>query len=266
MSASQPTVICSANLSIAWANAFLHAHDARGRGLAPLVVSIGSFSGPLPIEDSDIRKYTDAALARCKKVPIRATGLTIFPYDMWVRRGKQNCDAFSAFCVERLLPRLRKRDKRNALGTYFARMMSFTGKSKDGDRTVNQLSHVVALLKQHRRPRESALQLACFDPAKDHTRQPVRGFPCLQQLGIALDDENRFAINAFYPTQYMFDRAYGNYLGLCHLGAFISHETGLIFSGLSCFVGRPLLGKVTKGAIDDLVKRLRQRVVLLNGV
>ena len=30
------------------------------------------------------------------------------------------------------------------------------------------------------------------------------------------------AISAFYPCQYVFDRGYGNYLGLSHLGKFIA--------------------------------------------
>lgn len=119
---------------------------------------------------------------------------------------------------------------------------------RDGVRVVNQLQFVIDLLKRDRRPRESALQITCFDPAKDHTGQPVRGFPCLQQVSIAYDDDGRLAVNAFYPMQYIFDRAYGNYLGLCHLGEFLAHETQLRFSRLTCFIGKPELGEPNEHA------------------
>lgn len=74
--------------------------------------------------------------------------------------------------------------------------MASTGLTREGRRDVNQLQHVVGLLRRKPRPRKSALQLACFDPAKDHTGQPVRGFPCLQQVSVAYDDAGRLAVNA----------------------------------------------------------------------
>ena len=34
-------------------------------------------------------------------------------------------------------------------------------------------------------------------------------------------------MTGFYATQYVVERAYGNYLGLCRLGEFMAHEMGL---------------------------------------
>ena len=99
-----------------------------------------------------------------------------------------------------------------------------------------------------------SLQISCFDPAKDHTGQPVRGFPCLQQISISYDDDGGLAVNAFYLMQYIFDRAYGNYLGLCHLGEFLAHETDLRFSRMTCFIGKPELGDVPKRDLAALVE------------
>jgi hypothetical protein len=45
------------------------------------------------------------------------------------------------------------------------------------------------------------------------------------------------AINAFYATQYVFDKAYGNYLGLAQLGAFMAHELNLPLARLNVTVG-----------------------------
>jgi hypothetical protein len=96
------------------------------------------------------------------------------------------------------------------------------------------------------------LQAACFDPLKDHTGQSVRGFPCLQQVSFAHDQNDGLAVNAYYPTQYVFDRGYGNYLGLCHLGHFMAHELGLQLLRVNCYIGRPELGNATKSSLRAL--------------
>jgi len=225
-------------------------------------VSIGDFSTPLPAETEDVRNATDAALAENELNIVRITALTIFPYEMWCRRKKMDCEQFTAFCLEKLLPRMKARNSQNRHGTYFERMMNFQGLKNDGEpRAVNQLLFVIGLLKNRTKwPRESALQISCFDPAKDHTGQPVRGFPCLQQVSVALDGQGNIALNAYYPTQYIFDRAYGNYLGLCQLGAFIAHETGLKFVRLNCFVGKPERGTVSKTKLEHLLEVVRAHV------
>jgi hypothetical protein len=44
-------------------------------------------------------------------------------------------------------------------------------------------------------------------------------------------------VNAFYATQYMVERAYGNYVGLCRLGRFVAHELDLPLVRFTCFAG-----------------------------
>lgn len=39
---------------------------------------------------------------------------------------------------------------------------------------------------------------------------------------------------AFYPHQYLFQRAYGNYLGLIQLGRFVAHEMHLTLTAMTC--------------------------------
>lgn len=261
MSVLGPMQIEANDIAVAWGRLFLHLFDASKATLSPALVSITTNNSQLPTELQDVREAVDAALETFDLNIVRVSALTIFPFDMWCRRNKPNCEEFSALCVNRLLPRLKKRDSRNRLGTYFERMMAYTGTRKNALRTVNQLQFVIDLLKHRSKwPRESALQITCFDPAKDHTGQPVRGFPCLQQVGIAHDGDGKIAVNAYYPTQYIFDRAYGNYLGLCHLGAFIAHETDLEFVRLNCFVGKPELGTVSKKSIAALAQLVRSHV------
>jgi thymidylate synthase len=169
--------------------------------------------------------------------------------------------------VKRFFPRLKACDARNRLGTYFERMMNFTGQRGGKGTTVDQLGFIIDLLRNPQRwPRQSALQLSCFDPAKDHTGQPVRGFPCLQQVALSHDGDKRIAVHAFYPTQYIFDRGYGNYVGLCHLGSYIAHQTGLQFARLNCYIGEPHLGDVNKRDLAELSTLVDQRLAALHGI
>jgi len=251
-------VIESSNLSFAWGEALIASAASTATTLAPYVISIADFPDELPAEHPSIRAETDAFLAEREDLnPIRITAMTIFPWELWQHRGRPACADFSKLCVEKLSPRMKARDRRNQNGIYFERMMAYEGLKAHRPRTVDQVEFVINLLKHDRMPRRSALQIACFDPAKDHTGQPVRGFPCLQQVSVSHDGADQLAINAYYPTQYMFDRAYGNYLGLCHLGAFIAHQTSMRFVRLNCFIGRPELGKIGKRAVAPLLAVIR---------
>jgi hypothetical protein len=252
MSTDAPILISDANLSKAWAKALLHVSQGRRR-CPPIMITIGDCHNQSPLEDAAFRLAVDAELARLDKYSVDVTAMTIFPFKPWVRRGKPNYKEFTPFCLKRFLPRLKSLNKANQKGTYFERMMAFTGINRTGVREVDQIGFVIELLRKPRRSRESALQIACFDPAKDHTGQAVRGFPCLQQVSVSYDDEDGIAVNGYYPTQYIFDRAYGNYLGLCHLGLFLAHAADLKFRRLSCFIGKPELGSVSKGGLESLI-------------
>lgn len=266
MSIAKPQVIQSSNISEAWGRVFMEAMNGTPRTRTPVVLSLAGFSGELPDEDAGIRLAVDEALRQCEKNTVTVSGMTIFPYSLWHNRGRPPWGNFHPLCVKKFFPRLKACDARNRLGTYFERMMNFTGLRGSQGKTVDQLGFIIELLKNSRRwPRQSALQLSCFDPAKDHTGQPVRGFPCLQQVGLSHDGDKRIAVHAFYPTQYIFDRGYGNYLGLCHLGSYIAHQTGLQFARLNCYIGEPHLGDVNKRDLAVLAKLIEQRLAALPG-
>ena len=260
MNHATPLLIESSCISHAWGEVFLHTFDCSRRQLRPVVLSVVGLFDQAISEDEVIRRGVDETLAAAQKNSARVSGLTIFPYDMWVRRKRPGCQEFSDFCVEKVVPRLKALDSRNRYGTYFERMMRFTGTKNGKHHFVNQLEFVIGLLKRQRRARHSALQIACFDPAKDHTGQAVRGFPCLQQVSVAQDDDGCLAVNAYYPTQYIFDRAYGNYLGLCHLGQFLAHEADCSFSRFNCYIGQPILGDVRKRDVRSLAELVRKQI------
>ncbi|MGH9204845.1 MAG: thymidylate synthase, partial [Vicinamibacterales bacterium] len=153
---------------------------------------------------------------------------TIFPNSLWnpAAPAKQLYDRYKA-----ILPRLIKASRKNQRGLYFERLTSGGPPGKE-----NQLDFILSTYKGRAGVRRSALQLAIFDATRDHSTAAQLGFPCLQHVTIAPTAEG-ISLNAFYATQYVVERAYGNYLGLCRLGRFVAHELGKPLVRMTCFTG-----------------------------
>lgn len=252
MTLHAPRVICEGCISAAWARALVAVMDLPSSRVVPMMLSVIGGEQALPDASDRLRRELDGFLINKCLPTTGQSALTIFPYSMWVRRGRPGVTEFSELCTSRLYPRMKSRNNLNRYGTYFQRMMAYPS-SHDGTYTcVNQLEHIIRLMTRERRSRESALQISILHPALDHTGQAVRGFPCLQQIGLSYGDDDTLALNAFYPTQYIVDRGYGNYLGLCHLGLFIAAQTGLRFHRLNCYIASPVLGKATKTELGRL--------------
>lgn len=56
--------------------------------------------------------------------------------------------------------------------------------------------------------------------------------------------------NTLCATQQIFDRAYGNYLGVAQLGGFMAYETGMLRARLNVMVGIAKLERITKSNAD----------------
>ena len=102
--------------------------------------------------------------------------------------------------------------------------------------------------------RERACAARCcrqrtFDPGRDHVASAQLGFPCLQQVSFEPTAAG-LVVNAFYATQQIFDKAYGNYLGLAQLGAFMAHEMAMPLARLNVMVGVAKLERITKSDRD----------------
>jgi len=256
MSSSQGLIlVTSDNLSIAWSKAFAQFSQPGVTEVVPLVVNVRGFANGFPPEDAVIRGELEKALharqAEHGTYLPETTANTIFPENLWRLYRKQGRSAFFAKYME-LMPRLAKRDRRNARGTYFSRMI-------DGPRG-GQLGHVLDTWQSGHR-RRSALQIVIFDPHKDHSDQPFLGFPCLDYITFTPDSTaNTLSVTALYATQYIFDRAYGNYLGLCQLGRFVAEELGLRFSQLTCIASQAKVGDAlpTKREVHVLATSIEQ--------
>ncbi len=242
-----PLSIQETNLSHAWAQAFLAAAAPGAKEILPLIVTVTGFVDNRPIETPAIKQALDQALLRNKQCLCETVASTIFPQSLWNPAiGREHL--FQRY--EDLLPGLKKLDASNKYGLYFERLIAF------GPEKVNQLDHIIRTYQggNHRR---SALQASVFDPSVDHTNQPRRGFPCMQQVIFTPCGNGEMTVTAFYAVQYLFEKAYGNYLGLCRLGHFMAQELGLRLTRMTCIAGIAIMGNVNKGDIQGLCQQLK---------
>ncbi|MBI4524757.1 MAG: thymidylate synthase [Deltaproteobacteria bacterium] len=245
---NSPVTIVEDNLSVAWAKAFLEVMYVEE--IAPLVVVIRFLDNGAPPEVPAIREAVDYALeADGKGLSCHTVANTIFP-SMWNPEAERQ-KLYDRYC--RILPRVR-RYRGNRYGLYFERLIAF-GHDGNGQGGVNQLEHIIQTWNggNHRR---TALQASLFDPRRDHTHQRQRGFPCLQQVAFAPDGVQGLAVTGFYATQHIFERAYGNYLGLYRLGRFMAHEMGLRLIQVTC-IATPAVRDRPKSVLERLSERVR---------
>jgi len=238
------------NLSVAWLRA-VRAASARGhKEIGPLIVSITKFdeSGMFD-ENLAIRSELNALLDREKMQGVETVASTIFPRALWNPEAPRS-RLFARYL--KIAPRIRAASSKNRRGIYFERMISGGPKGKE-----NQLEFALGTYESRKGVRRSILQVGVFNPSQDHSGSALLGFPCLQQVSFAPLSDG-LSLNAFYASQYMVERAYGNYIGLCRLAQFISHELGMQIARVTCFTGiaECELSKAKLGALLALADEL----------
>ena len=151
-----------------------------------------------------------------------------------------------------------KRYPGNRRGTYFGRLVSYPAASQAG---VDQLGSVIDRLRSQATgtkmaaayeidiaeatdETETGSELLVHAAGKDNS---YRGFPCLSHISFQLDRDMRVHAAALYRSHYMFERAYGNYLGLGRLLAYIARQAELACGTLTVVAGHARLdGPITQ--------------------
>ena len=244
----------SENLSVAWAEAFLKLMERGVDKLAPAIITISDMNSGEPRENTDIRSRLDQELERLGYQSCHTVANTIFPESLWNPASENNAqELFSRY--NRIWPRIKK-DRLNRYGVYFRRLTAFSPKDTNGE-PVNQLEHIIETFRRDNH-RTSALQAGIPDPTRDHTHSRQRGFPCLQQVGF-IPEGNELHVIGSYPLQYSFERAYGNYLGLCRLGRFMAKNMSLSSVKITCLamVLKRSNPGISKGRLQALAGDLR---------
>ena len=229
---SEPFVINETNLSVAWGRVLLRVLDNPGTSVSPLVVSLNGFTDGDIKEDAEVRHALDEMLTGQGDQTTQTVANTIFPASVW-RLAKYDRKTFFDLYLEDGYPSYKEIcSSKNNRGLYFQRLIGYGRGPHDG----NQLEYIITEFKSRRGVRTSMFQAAIFDPGVDHVRSAQLGFPCLQHVSFVPEGTN-LVMNAFYATQKLLNKAYGNYLGLWRLGNFMAREMELEFTRMNVFVG-----------------------------
>jgi len=243
---SKPILIDQPSLSLAWAEAFLLVREISGHRLSPLMLSFMGFEDNQVTEVPEIRAALDLAKASAGMQKIQTVANTIFPQSLWWH-AKGDRKALYAEYRENLPEYVAMEPHKNRKGLYFGRLIAYDRNASTGKRLAyvpegsipedgNQLEFII----QHCKAgvRHSMFQASLFDPARDHTAAAQLGFPCLQHITFVPNFKaGTLGLTAFYATQQLFEKGYGNFLGLARLGLFVGGEVGLALDRVTCFVG-----------------------------
>ena len=247
----QPVTIVADNLSLGWAKVMIELTRPGVTRITPLTLVIRGFdANGVAAEITEIRSAVDDFLEAQGKRDTENVAWTIFPQRYWEISGGDREAFFDLFIesferVQYFNPRNNKR------GSYFQRLVDLNG----GGKGPNQLKWMLDDHHAHPRARRtSKFQATTFDPARDHSSASLLEFPCLQQVSFTFDD-GALHLNAFYATQQIARKAYGNYLGLARLGAFMATQMKLRFEQLNIFVGMAQMD--VKKSHPDLVELMK---------
>lgn len=255
------SVLCieASNASQAWLRGVRALDRRRDPRALHMVVSIDDPT----VEEQSIRTAVDMILNDNGLPPVDTVANTIFPaaiaatsssHEELVRRYLA--------CLSRL-----RQFKGNQLGTYFARLVSYPGPSGP----VDQLGAAIARLQKAGRarftryealvdqplpysgsadtitaagkpaepaePDSAVMGLFCpiYAPGKDNT---PGSFPCMSHCSFQLDADSRVHALAYYRSQSMVQRAYGNYMGLGRLLRYVAEQAGLDTGQLTIVAGQ----------------------------
>lgn len=139
----------------------------------------------------------------------------------------------------------------NKRGTYFGRVVAYP---REGDATADQLTDTVRKLTAelaNRSPKSSRYEINVFNERKD--RSPT-SFPCLAHISVHLH-ERKLHMQAIYRNEFLVGRAYGNYLGLGELQAYIAAQAGIGVGELLMTLGHVELDS-NKGPIRAMLAQL----------
>jgi hypothetical protein len=251
---TSPVLVDESDLSRAWGKAVLHVLDHPGPEISPLILSVSGFDedGGV-VETPAVRTALDTLLSAKQMRSVEDVAFTIFPQRIWqVAQG----DRAALFKYYRdAFPRYQAMNpKDNRRGLYFERLVSYGRGPCDG----NQLEWILSQFEAREGVRRSMFQASVFDPERDHVANAQLQFPCMQHVSFE-PTEAGLVVNAFYATQQLFVKAYGNYLGIAQLGAFMAHEMKLKMNRMNVIVGVAKFERISKSdqALAPLVAAAR---------
>lgn len=231
--ASVTRCIEQASLSEAWAASLAVVLDDEDRRVNHLLIRA---TEPLP-EVSEIRDAADALLADLELQGVDTVRNTIFPYETAL--DVPDPEELTQEYLE-MYPALKSLG--SPRGTYFGRMIAYP--RADGG-FGNQLVATLEKLKAAcMGPRwKSIYEINIYNEQRD--TRVTRSFPCMSHLAFHIDGD-RLDCLATYRSHDLIDKAYGNYLGLAQLQAYLAEQSGFAPGELAVFAGRAFIGTAAR--------------------
>jgi hypothetical protein len=262
-SATAPKVLETSNLSIGWASVLDCLAKPGVNDISPLSLSITGFDERgVAAEIPAIRNAIDNLLSIKGKRDTENIAWTIFPERYWQMSAGSRETFFEIF--REAFPRIQDfNPQNNRRGSYFQRMVDFEG----GGKGINQLKWILDEYDRNPSGRRSKWQATTFDPYRDMSSTAQLEFPCLQQVSFTFSGKDGLVVNAFYATQQIVHKGYGNYLGLARLGAFMAFQMKRRLERLNVFVGIAKMDKIGKTDSDfvALLKVAREELATARG-
>jgi hypothetical protein len=245
------------DVSDAWRQAMRALFARPGRRAIHTVVRIAD---PVAEQDETWDRL-DQWLAGHELYSIETVANTIFPAHL-ATTSRDHAHLVDRY--RRMYPTLRKRLPANRAGTYFGRLVAYPSRTGEFD----QLGAVIQRIRRERSSGqakqaryEAALQhpddltedaaaTAIYMPGSDNSSM---GFPCLSHCSFQLDRDDHVHLLGHYRSQYMVQRAYGNYVGLGQLLAYVAEQSGLRTGQLTVVAGLAQIEPPTLG-LRELVQ------------
>ncbi len=195
-------------------------------------------------EDDATRDAVDRLLSQLRLAPVDEVRNTVFPASL-ARKYPEPADLTARY-REYIYPRLRKFERENAKGTYFNRFADYPASTGATDQLVAVVEKLRAskastrVKAMYEMDRADGLEMAVYRHGKDHRKRMA--FPCLSFCSFQLDDGSVHLI-AHYRSQYLVQRAYGNYLGLGQLLDYVATAAGFDTGNLLVVAGHARIDK-----------------------
>ena len=220
-------VVTGENLSIAWARTLVAVADAPDHKAVHVITRIANPT----VEDARIRELVDGMLDTLDCRPVETVANTIFPAAMAEQTPKPE-DLAKRY--QKALPTIKRLDRANRRGTYFDRLSNYP--ASDGT-FRNQVAEIIRRIGVERDsnggPKTARYEVGLVPftadvPVQEPTRDTsTMDFPCLSFLSFQLDHGEVLHVVAHYRSHYLVQRAYGNYLAIGRLLAYICDRAGV---------------------------------------
>ncbi|SNY57239.1 hypothetical protein [Paractinoplanes atraurantiacus] len=264
----QTFTVQAPDVSTAWVRACRSLLDIRNHRAFHTVVRILDPQH----DDPAVRAELDRILAAKGLQPVRTVANTIFPAALAANSASHG-DLVNRY--KNLYPALKRMHKNNDLGTYFHRLIDYPGAAHGVDQ-IGKVIRQLRLQTEKANPKSACYEANFVDPWTDDDGEPwttstpirvpgkdngIMRFPCLSHCSFQLDNRTRqLHLAALYRSHYMVEKAYGNYLGLGALLAYVAHQSDLEPGTLTVTAG---YAQLDGSAIKLLVPLLSQTAPML---